>query len=207
MKNFPIGAKTLAAAWETFETRYTNDDQSGPSDASSCSALPDCDTGRLHSRGVRSLQPRRCSPDSLAIFREPERCERLRMGSIACRRGTPARQQRHDFLVRSFFCDDSILHRLSAPHPRNLGNMASGRKKAAAEVSKDVWERVATDAGAPTFGRFRPGAPEGVTIPGLVGTAGGLIWKGVKSYRDFPENANNLGRRIRDIQKDVYGRE
>ena len=79
--------------------------------------------------------------------------------------------------------------------------------KAAGEVSKDVWKEAGTDAGAPAFGRFRPGASEEVTMPGLVGTAGGLIWKGVKSYRDFPEDTNNLGRRIRDIKKDVYGRE
>lgn len=77
--------------------------------------------------------------------------------------------------------------------------------KAAGEVSKDVAEKVGADALSAAFGRFRPLAGEG-TAP-LPGTIGGLVWKGARSYKDFPDQARDLGWRIVRVREDVYGKD
>jgi hypothetical protein len=77
--------------------------------------------------------------------------------------------------------------------------------KAAGEVSKDVWAKAGSDAISTAFGRFRPGAGEGVApLPGAVG---GLIWKGVSSFRKLPEQTRDLGERIMRTRDDVYTKE
>jgi len=77
--------------------------------------------------------------------------------------------------------------------------------RAAVEVSKDVWKQAGTDAATAAFGRFRPGASEGLTY--LLGTLGGLAWKGINTSQGIPSQTRALGERINTIKAKIYDKE
>lgn len=76
--------------------------------------------------------------------------------------------------------------------------------RAAGEVSKDVWGKVATHAGSALFGRLRPGASEGAAY--LLGTVGGMALGALKSAREYPDMTRSLGQRIETTRQRVYGK-
>jgi hypothetical protein len=76
--------------------------------------------------------------------------------------------------------------------------------KAAWEVTKDVAERAGKDAAGALGGYWSKDIGKDPKPTGSLGSAGGLIIKGVKLYNEAPDWGRDLGERLYKIKDNIY---